>query len=454
MSGSASNPSSLEVVSQNRPPLDLLELHQHNSRRYPFLLESVAKGDLGRFDILFAFPQQSQALRTTEDAESFQQVLEQQFQENSIEVNPSVDIPFSGGWFCYFSYDYAQLIEPSLKLPASTLPLAIWVRIPAAVIYDHQTETLHTIAETGFEEYVSEMLQDIEQVEASALKTSSVVVQNSNEETEQKYLSGIDSIKEYILSGDIFQVNLSRQWQLQLKTADYISVYDSLRTHNPAPFAACVDFGDWQILSSSPERLVKHDANWVETRPIAGTRKRSLNAQADQALIDELISHPKEIAEHIMLIDLERNDLGRICEAGTVEVNELMVVESYEHVHHIVSNIRGHLKPFMSPLKIIHATFPGGTITGCPKVRCMEIIAELEQMPREAYTGSLGYINRDGTLDLNILIRTMIHQQGEIRFRAGAGIVADSIPNRELQESRYKAKGLLNVFSMNGFCSE
>ncbi|PLA74724.1 aminodeoxychorismate synthase, component I, partial [Hydrogenovibrio sp. SC-1] len=173
--------------------------------------------------------------------------------------------------------------------------------------------------------------------------------------------------------------------------------------------------------------------------------KRSIEQAQDQALIAELISHPKEIAEHIMLIDLERNDLGRICQPGTVNVNELMVVESYQHVHHIVSNVRGRLNPGLTPLEVIHATFPGGTITGCPKVRCMEIIAELEQMPRRAYTGSMGYINRDGSMDFNILIRTLLQQENRVSFRAGAGIVADSEPERELQESAHKAKGMLNA---------
>ena len=167
----------------------------------------------------------------------------------------------------------------------------------------------------------------------------------------------------------------------------------------------------------------------------------------DQALIEELISHPKERAEHSMLIDLERNDLGRICQPGTVEVDELMVVESYEHVHHIVSNVRGRPQQGMTPLQMIHAVFPGGTITGCPKIRCMEIVAELEQGAREAYTGSLGYINRDGSMDLNILIRSFIQQGEQLRFRAGAGIVADSIAEAELKETRHKAKGLLRALA-------
>ena len=170
--------------------------------------------------------------------------------------------------------------------------------------------------------------------------------------------------------------------------------------------------------------------------------------QADVAYSQELLAHPKERAEHIMLIDLERNDLGRLCMPGTIEVNELMVLESYAHVHHIVSNVRGRLRENVSPGDVIRAVFPGGTITGCPKVRCMEIIAELEQQPRGAYTGSMGYINRDGSMDLNILIRSMVSSGEHLQFRAGAGIVADSDARAELDETRAKARGLLRAVGL------
>lgn len=177
------------------------------------------------------------------------------------------------------------------------------------------------------------------------------------------------------------------------------------------------------------------EQNVIETRPIAGTRPRGQDAANDQALLQELISHPKERAEHIMLIDLKRNDLGRVCEYGSVKVDELMVIESYQHVHHIVSNVRGRLKAGMTPGQVIRAVFPGGTITGCPKVRCMEIIAELEQVRREAYTGSVGYINHNGDMDFNILIRTMSLQGQQLNFRTGAGIVIDSIAENELRRN-------------------
>ena len=197
------------------------------------------------------------------------------------------------------------------------------------------------------------------------------------------------------------------------------------------------------VISSSPERLAQVHAGRLRTRPIAGTYPRSADPVLDRGLSQDLLAHPKERAEHIMLIDLERNDLGRVCRSGSVRVPELMVLESYRHVHHIVSEVTGELRAGVTPAQVLRAVFPGGTITGCPKVRCMQIIAELERAPRGAYTGSMGYINHDGSMDLNILIRTLVQDGNEIRLRAGAGIVADSVPERELSETRAKAKGLL-----------
>jgi len=213
---------------------------------------------------------------------------------------------------------------------------------------------------------------------------------------------------------------------------------------NPAPFAGLLRFADWALLSSSPERLVSVKNSRVQTRPIAGTRSR-MPGDDEAAKIRELIGHPKERAEHVMLIDLERNDLSRVCEPGSVKVDELMSVETYAHVHHIVSNVTGTLKPGTSPGSVIAAVFPGGTITGCPKVRCMEIIAELEQSGRGPYTGALGYVDGNGDMDLNILIRSLWLQGERLQLRAGGGIVADSNPDHELQETRAKAKGLLRA---------
>jgi anthranilate synthase component 1 len=229
---------------------------------------------------------------------------------------------------------------------------------------------------------------------------------------------------------------------------DVGALYNRLCNTNPAPFAALAQWRGATIISSSPERLVRVEGRRVDTRPIAGTRPRSRRPGDDVAEMAALVEHPKERAEHIMLIDLERNDLGRVCEAGTVRVDELMTIESYAHVHHIVSNVSGVLRSDVTPIEALRAVFPGGTITGVPKFRCMQIIAELEGVGRGAYTGSLGYLGRNGTMDLNILIRTMSLVGRQIEFRAGAGIVADSEPRRELGETRAKARGLLAAFEV------
>jgi len=244
----------------------------------------------------------------------------------------------------------------------------------------------------------------------------------------------------------VFQVNLSRGWHGTFnRPVSAGALYRSLRKSNPAPFAGMVRWNDYALMSSSPERLVSIKRGEVQSRPIAGTHPRGADRDSDQLLMRELLAHPKERAEHIMLIDLERNDLGRVCETGTVEVDELMVVESYEHVHHIVSNVRGRLRDEVTPVDVIRAVFPGGTITGCPKVRCMEIIAELEQQGRSFYTGSFGYLGLDGSMDLNILIRSMLLNDKQVSFRTGAGIVADSDPDKEVAETGDKARGLLRA---------
>ena len=261
------------------------------------------------------------------------------------------------------------------------------------------------------------------------------------------YLERVRRGKEYIRAGDIYQTNLSRPWRIELRgAADAGQLYERLRTVNPAPFAALAQWRGGAVLSSSPERLVRVQGRLIETRPIAGTRPRSRQPGEDVRETAALVAHPKERAEHIMLIDLERNDLGRVCEPGTVHVEELMSIESYAHVHHIVSNVTGTLRADVTSTEALRAVFPGGTITGCPKYRCMEIIAELEGEGRGAYTGSLGLLGRDGGMDFNILIRTMTLSGRMIELRAGAGIVADSDPERELEETRAKARGLLAAF--------
>ncbi len=266
-----------------------------------------------------------------------------------------------------------------------------------------------------------------------------------DEDPDAAFLDGVRRVLDYLAAGDVFQANLSRGWRARFDAPlDATALYARLREHNPAPFAGLFSGEGWAVASASPERLVSIRGDVVETRPIAGTRAR-FHGDDDAARIGELVGHPKERAEHVMLVDLERNDLGRVCVPGSVEVDELMCVESYAHVHHIVSNVRGRLRAGATPGEVIAAVFPGGTITGCPKVRCMQIIAELEGAGRGAYTGAMGWLNRDGDLDLNILIRSAEVEGHEARFRTGAGIVADSDPQRELDETRAKARGTLRA---------
>jgi anthranilate synthase component 1 len=269
------------------------------------------------------------------------------------------------------------------------------------------------------------------------------------EEDSAAYLERVIRAKEYVRAGDIYQANLSRPWHIELAGEPNIAtLYDRLCKANPAPFAALAQWRGTTILSSSPERLVRISDRHIDTRPIAGTRPRSRRPGGDLAEMSALAAHPKERAEHIMLIDLERNDLGRVSEPGTVRVDELMSIESYAHVHHIVSNVSGKLRADVTPIGALRAVFPGGTITGVPKFRCMQIIAELEGTGRGAYTGSLGFLGRDGSMDMNILIRTLSVMGRRVELRAGGGIVADSDPRRELEETRAKARGMLAAFAV------
>ncbi|PCH64855.1 MAG: aminodeoxychorismate synthase, component I [Gammaproteobacteria bacterium] len=446
--------------------------NRYNNQRYPYLLSSSAllKNNT-QYDILIACPQYLLTLHsdkslscsddTIELASNFLDSLELLYQQNktestSLTVSESGDIPYTGGWFVYLSYEMAEEVETCLSLPSlpKNQPMAVAARCPAAIIYDRKNNQCIAVAETDYAYLLDELEHDYRTVScdnsnvlSDALIAEKIVLRTLVEADEKPYLQQVKKIKQYIIEGDIFQANLSRLWQASLKQdIDDAALFFTLAKHNPSSFAALACMPEMTIISSSPERLVSLKEGIVETRPIAGTRPRGSDQTNDDALARELLSHPKEQAEHIMLIDLERNDLGRVCTPGSIEVNELMVLESWQHVHHIVSNVRGELKPGVSPIDVLRAVFPGGTITGCPKVHCIEILAEMEQQARGAYTGSLGYINNDGSMDFNILIRTIVREGDKLTFRAGGGIVSDSIAEKELEETRAKAKGLLKIF--------
>jgi len=472
-------------------PIDLLKLHRENATQFPFLLESAAHGHTwtlgknqdfvnlenlnGRFSILFAYPQETLVLDEQLNlsysdeikTDNFLDALDEIFQVNRQnqereEIEKCIaHLPFRGGWFLYLGYELAQQIEPSLDLPLAqeaSLPTAFATRIPAAVIVDHDLNSTTLIAESDFAHF-DEFVQYIECINNKDIINPDrieLLVKDLSEEDPQIYMDAIKRTHEYIRDGDIFQANLSRLWTAEVNSS-IADIYTKLRQANPGPFAGLIRYYDdvndieYAVISSSPERLVSVNKQTVNVRPIAGTRARDHENKEhdDEIMRHELIKHPKERAEHVMLIDLGRNDLGRICEYGSVQVDELMVIETYQHVHHIVSNITGKTHAEVTPGEVIKAVFPGGTITGCPKVRCMEIIAELEQTPREAYTGSMGYLNHNGDLDLNILIRTMqmknTAKQRQLKFRAGGGIVYDSDAEKEVNETRAKARGLVKA---------
>lgn len=260
------------------------------------------------------------------------------------------------------------------------------------------------------------------------------------------YEAAVARVVEYIRAGDCYQVNLSQRLLAPLREHP-LDLYGRLRQLNPAPFSAYFDLGDFQILSTSPERFLKVENGEVETRPIKGTRPRGRTAEEDAALIAELTSNPKDRAENVMIVDLLRNDLGRVCEYGSVTVPAVCEVESFRYVHHLVSEVRGKLRPECRPLDLMKAAFPGGSVTGAPKVRAMEIIAELEPTARGPYCGSLGFIGFDGSMDLSILIRTFTAGRGWLQFPVGGGIVADSDPRREYEETLHKAAGLLKALA-------
>ncbi|PIQ98990.1 MAG: aminodeoxychorismate synthase, component I [Nitrospinae bacterium CG11_big_fil_rev_8_21_14_0_20_45_15] len=374
---------------------------------------------------------------------------------------------FWSGWVGLMSYEANELFEslPERKQHAgNSLPDAIFMETHRPLIYDHQSKEIKIIYTVDAEnnasyetalQYIDEMARRIEdifkEVPPSPAPHPTGYAKKDTDlqslQTQSEYIEKVHRAKKYIEEGDIYQVNLSQEFRAKINVSSLV-MYRQLKSVNPAPFAGLLKLQDTSIISSSPERLVKISGSRIETRPIAGTRPRGKTEEEDKIFSAELFLSEKEKAEHLMLVDLERNDLGRICETGSVKVTDLMFLEQYSHVSHIVSNIQGDLKPGTTIRDIFQAVFPGGTITGCPKIRCMEIINELEPGARGAYTGSFGYIGNGGHLDFNIIIRTFVMREGHASFHVGAGIVADSEPEKEYHETLHKAAALLEALAL------
>lgn len=432
--------------------------------RFPVYLDSAAQGPLARYSLLGGAPVASltrdsagvlRAHGVPVGGHGFFETLDRWTRrERRDRVANEAGLPFIGGWFVYLGYEMAAEIEARLRLPAARAPYsAVALRVGTLAVHDLAADRVYVVSENGDRDAPDELAEALREAAAAPEPDASPPrVASRAEEHPDRFLARVRAAKEYIAAGDIYQANLSRAWRLELADeAEGRRIYPALRRANPAPFAASLTWQGYSIFSSSPERLLRIEGREISTRPIAGTRPRRPSAEGgsedqDRRETTALRQHPKEQAEHVMLIDLERNDLGRVCEAGSVVVDEYMVTESYAHVHHIVSNVRGRLRADATAVAALLALFPGGTITGCPKVRCMQIIAELEGEGRGAYTGSLGWLGSDGDADFNILIRTVTLAGRSVELRAGAGIVADSEPERELEETRAKARGMLRAF--------
>jgi anthranilate synthase component 1 len=435
---------------------DLLALARLAPERYPFLLESGSAAGQG-WDLLLAFP--GAMLRLDADGrvsgphagQRFLDSLDAWWRAERAERR-SDGLPFAGGWFLFLAYELAAEIEPRLELPRDArLPVALAVRCPVAVLVERSSGAGLVVAEDGHQHALEQVVEDLAAARGLPPPAPLRFREPLRDDDGAAYRDAVRRAQHHIHQGDVFQVNLARAWSGAVDgPCDAGAAYAALRAGNPAPFAGLARLPGATLVSSSPERLVEVRDRRIQTRPIAGTRRRDGDPLRDGALRAELVASEKERAEHVMLIDLERNDLSRVARPGSVEVTELMSVESYATVHHIVSNVAGTLREGVTPGATIAAVFPGGTITGCPKVRCMEIIAALEGRPRGAYTGSMGYLDRSGDLDLNILIRTLLVHDLRLELMAGAGIVADSDPDRELAETRHKARGLTRALGAEG----
>jgi len=429
---------------------DLLSVHEAFPDRYPHLLISDGAASTARFDILFAYPASPGILpagASREDCARFLATLDDTVAPRTSPRASHPELPFLYGHFLFLSYELMGAFETRLVLsPPKDVPLAWVQRFDGALLCERATRRIYMTGRSNA--VVDAIADDLTRINA---RPASLVapIPFITEDAPEDYVARVRTVQHYIQAGDIFQANLSRGYEASVAPGtSAAAILRALRIHNPAPFSALARLGDTTIISASPERLLRTQGERIATYPIAGTVPRGWDTKTDAAACETLRHDPKERAEHVMLVDLERNDLGRVCAPGSIRVTQFMQIESYATVHHLVSEIQGILPPEVTPSRLIASLFPGGSITGCPKVRCMEILAQEEGGPRGAYTGSLGYINDVGDMDLNILIRTFVLQDQHLRWRVGAGIVADSDADRELTETRAKAAGLLRALGL------
>lgn len=439
------------------------------NRRHPFILDSSMRiNQLGRYSFVGAEPfmtfsskggnycitgQDRQKTTATGDPLAVLRYLLKQYA-----VETHAEIPFTGGAVGYFGYDLCHFIE---KLPRKAIddvhvPDCFFAFYDGIYVFDHLTDKIYIVA-LGINKPAAEILAgmeaDLRQISEGTPGIKQAYqpkpVEFRSNMTKKDYLAAIGRIREYIRAGDVYQVNFTQRFDCVF-TGDPLVFYAALRAINPAPFAAFIDAGECIVMSSSPERLIRVRKGIIETRPIKGTIPRGETKEEDEKNRAALLQSEKDRAELLMIVDLERNDLSRVAQKGTVKVRELFALETYATVHHLVGTVTAKLRPECDVIDCVRATFPGGSITGAPKIRAMEIIDELEPTQRNVYTGSLGYLGFDGTLDLNIAIRTVVIKGERAYLQAGGGIVWDSDPVSEYQESLTKARAMMDALQRQG----
>ena len=453
-----------------------------------FLLESVEGGErIARYSFIGVQPRaqyiirgneieivESESSRTITLSENVDPTYFLQEEMSRFKFSQQAGVPrFIGGLVGYLGYESVRFFEPTLKpalsrvevsrmkraaAPLSAIPDGIYLLADTVIAFDHARRSLSLIANVldgdiesanrKLDEIESRINQPLPPIEQRVVQTS----KTRSNMTQGKYEDMVRDAKEHIVAGDIFQVVLSQRFSRETNVEPF-DVYRAVRRLNPSPYMFFFDFGlvdnePLFIVGSSPEMFVRLEGRTASLRPIAGTRPRGADSDADAALAQELLADPKERAEHVMLVDLGRNDLGRVCEYGTVKVSDFFTVEKYSHVMHIVSHVEGKLKPDLTAFDLMRAAFPAGTVSGAPKVRALEIISELEPDPRGAYAGMVGYFGFDGNMDTCLAIRTMVGHGNMFSVQAGAGIVADSNPSTEFQETVNKASAMLKAIDV------
>jgi anthranilate synthase component 1 len=446
---------------------------------YSYLLESVHGGEKwGRYSIIglpcstvlrisgndLTLLRQGEVVEslTSEDPLAWIEAFQGRYRAPDLPGLPR----FTGGLVGYFGYDTVRYIEPRLSgLDRTDLigcPDILLMVSEEVLVFDNLAGTLLLIvhvdpAQEDALQHGQRRLDELAgKLRAAVFEYGKEAVTPGRAVQEADFISGftqdgfeaaVDRIKDYILEGDAMQVVLSQRMSIPYRAAP-LDLYRALRSLNPSPYMFYLDLGDFHVVGSSPEILVRLEDGMVTLRPIAGTRPRGKDEEDDLRLEAELLADPKELAEHLMLIDLGRNDAGRVCETGSVRLTDKMVIERYSHVMHIVSNVTGHIRPGMSAIDVLRATFPAGTVSGAPKIRAMEIIDELEPVKRGIYAGAVGYLSWSGNMDTAIAIRTAVIKDDTLHIQAGAGIVADSVPTNEWHETLNKGRAIFRAVAM------